>query len=86
MRKKFFKAKNDLRKAKTTTEKNLLKEKMDQEGKEYKRFISTQQKLFTRDLHKNLRELHRHHPKEYWNILKKHEGSQKSEPKVSVGF
>ena len=84
MRKKFFKAKNDLRKAKTTTEKNLLKEKMDQEGKEYKRFISTQQKLFTRDLHKNLRELHRHHPKEYWNILKKHEGSQKSEPKVSM--
>ena len=83
-RKQFFKAKNDLRKAKTPAEKNLLKEKMDQEGKEYKKFISAHQNLFTRDLHKNLRELHRHHPKEYWGILKKSEGSKKSDPKISM--
>ena len=35
-------------------------------------------------MHKNLRQLHRHHPKEYWNILKNSEGTKKSEPKVSM--
>ena len=57
---------------------------MDQEGIEYKKFISCHQKQYTRDLHKNLRNLHRHHPKEYWNILKNSEGSKKSDPKVSM--
>ena len=83
-RKIFFNAKNDLRKAKTTEEKNRCREKMDQEGREYKKYISLHQKEFTRDLHKNLRHLHRHHPKEYWNILKNSEGTKKSEPKVSM--
>ena len=93
-RKKFFEAKNDLRKAKMQEKKdncgeNVRKsveceEKMDQEGKEYKKYISMHQKEFTKELHKNLRELHRHHPKEYWNILKKCDGTKKSEPKVSM--
>ena len=83
-RKAFFNAKNDLRKAKTPEEKKHLQEKMDEVGREYKKFISTHQNAFTKDLHKNLRQLHRHHPKEYWNILKTSEGTEKSEPKVSM--
>ena len=83
-RKIFFSAKNDLRKAKTTEGENFCREKMDQEGREYRKLISIHQKEYTRDLHKNLRELHRHHPKEYWNILKNSEGTKKSEPKVSM--
>ena len=83
-RKTFFKAKNALRKAKTTEEKERCQEKMDQEGKEYKKFISVNQNNFTKVLHKNLRQLLRHHPKEYWNILKNSEGTHKSGPKVSM--
>ena len=83
-RKTFFDAKNELRKAKTPEEKKPLREKMEQVGREYKTFISTHQKEYTRDLHKNLRELHRHHPKEYWNILKSSDSPKNSEPKVSM--
>ena len=83
-RKIFFKAKNDLRRAKTTEEKERCQAKMNQEGKDYKKIISVHQNAFTKNLHKNLRQLHRHHPKEYWNILKKSEGTPKSEPKVSM--
>ena len=83
-RKQFFIEKNTLRKAKTKEEKVLRRKKMDEVGIEYKKFISSHQKQYTRDLHKNLRNLHRHHPKEYWNILKNSEGNKKSEPKVSM--
>ena len=83
-RKSFFEEKNLLRKAKTVEEKTKCREKMDKKSNEYKKFISIHQKEYTRMLHKNLRELHRHHPKEYWNILKNSEGTKKSEPKVSM--
>ena len=83
-RKTFFRTKNDLRKAKTVEEKDRCKEKMDQEGREYKKYISTHQKAFMKDLHENLRKLHRHHPREYWNILNKSEGTRMKEPKVSM--
>ena len=83
-RKNFFSAKNERRKAKTTEEKAQCNQKMDELGKEYKQFISSHQKEFTRELHKNLRQLHRHHPKEYWSILKKSEGTSKSEPKIPL--
>ena len=83
-RKKLFKAKDDLRKAKTEVEKKDCSTKLNQESIEYRQFISSHQKEFTRDLHKNLRQLHRHHPKEYWNILKKSDCTPKSEPKVSL--
>ena len=83
-RKNFFKAKNELRKAKTEAKKGECKEKMDHEGSEYKKFCSMHQKAFTKYLHKNLRELHRHHPKEYWDVFHKCDGTQKSEPKVSM--
>ena len=82
-RKQFFKAKNALRKAKTEVEKKDCSTKMDQESTEYRQFISSHQKEFTRALHKNLRELHRHNPKEYWSILKKSDNTPYSEPKVS---
>ena len=42
------------------------------------------QKEYTRNLHQNLRQLRRHHPKEYWNILKQSGGTKTSEPKVSM--
>ena len=83
-RKGFFEAKNSLRKAETLEEKNTCQENMDQKSNEYKKCISIHQKEYTRMLHKNLRELHRHHPKEYWNIQKNSEGTKKSEPKVSM--
>jgi hypothetical protein len=83
-RKIFFKAKNDLRKAKTDEEKASCREKMDEKGSEYKKFISIHQKEYTRELHKNLRQLHRHHPKEYWGILNKSGSTQKNEPSVSM--
>ena len=57
---------------------------MNQKSMEYRQFISSHQKEFSRALHKNLRELHRHHPKEYWGILKKSENSPKTDPKVSL--
>ena len=57
---------------------------MDQEGLEYKKIISLHQKEYTKALHKNLRQLRRHHPKEYWNILKNNESAKKSDPKVSM--
>ena len=69
-RKNFFKAKNLVRKAQTEEEKSILLCDMEREGKEYKAFISAHQNSFSRELHKNLRKLHRHHPKEYWSILK----------------
>ena len=53
-RKKFFSSKNDLRKAKTTEEKDRCGKKMEQEGKEYKKFISAHQKEYTKELHKIL--------------------------------
>ena len=83
-RKDFFKAKNAIRKAKTPEEKSLLQAKMDQESTGYRQFISSHQKEFTKTLHKNLRELHRHHPKEYWSILNKSDNTPKSDPKVSL--
>jgi hypothetical protein len=83
-RKNFFKAKNSVRKAKTPEEKNLNVAEMDRIGKEYKYFISANQNAFTRELHKNLRNLHRHHPKEYWSILKNSDSTPKVEPKVSL--
>ena len=83
-RKKFFKAKNLVRKAKTPVEKDRCVAEMDREGKEYKSFISANQNAFTRELHKNLRSLHRHHPKEYWSILKNSDSTPKSEPKVPL--
>ena len=83
-RKQFFTAKNELRKAKTPEEKNSCREKMDKAGIEYKIFISTHHKEYTRDLHKNLRELHRHHPKQYWQILKNSDRTKESEPNVSM--
>ena len=57
---------------------------MNREGREYKAFISANQNSFSRELHKNLRKLHRHHPKEYWSILKSSDRTSKSEPKVSL--
>lgn len=83
-RKKFFKAKNAVKSAKTKEEKDRRKAEMDQEGKEYKQFISANHNAFTRGLHKNLRELHRHNPKEYWSILKNSDSTKKSEPKVTM--
>ena len=83
-RKKFFKAKNSLRKSKTEQEKKDCKAKMDQESTEFRQLISSHQKEFTSALHKNLRELHRHHPKEYWGILKKSDNTPNSNPKVSL--
>ena len=83
-RKKFFKAKNLVRRAKSTEEKERREAEMDREGKEYKKFISAHQNAFTRDLHKNLRKLHRHHPKEYWTILKNSDRTPISEPKISM--
>ena len=76
-RKQFFKAKNSVRKAKTTEEKDSCKAEMEREGKEYKKFISAHQNSFTRELHRNLRELHRHNPKEYWSILKNSDNTKK---------
>jgi hypothetical protein len=58
---------------------------MKQKGKEYKMFISNRQKVFNKDLQKNLRDLKKRNPKEYWNILNKSEGLHKKEPKVSMG-
>ena len=83
-RKEFFKAKNALRKAKTMEEKTECKTKMNQESTEYRQLISSHQKEFSRTLQKNLRELHRHHPKEYWGILNKASDTPRSEPKVSL--
>ena len=83
-RKLFFSAKNAVREAKTSEEKDRCREQMDHSGKEYKKFISTHQKEFTKELHKNLRQLHRHHPKEYWDILNKSDGTPMKEPKVSM--
>ena len=83
-RKRFFMAKNSVKKAKTREEKSHFLAEMDRESKEYKLFISTHQNSFSRELHKNLRKLHRHHPKEYWSILKNSDGTAKNEPKVSL--
>ena len=83
-RKCFFKAKNSVRKAKTLEEKNHCVAEMDREGKEYKAFISAHQNSFSSELHKNLRKLHRHHPKEYWSILKNSDRTPKSDPKISL--
>ena len=83
-RKNFFNAKNLVRKAQTEEEKSRLLSDMDKEGKEYKAFISAHQNSFSRELHKNLRKLHRHHPKEYWSILKNSDRTEQSEPKVSL--
>ena len=83
-RKKFFQAKNSVRKAQTPEEKNKCRAEMDREGKEYKTFISSHQNAFTRELHANLRKLHRHHPKEYWTILKNSDRTPISDPKVSM--
>ena len=83
-RKSFFTAKNAVREAKTEEEKNRCTEKMNHESKEYKKSISMRQREFTRELHKNLRELHRHHPKEYWGILNNSDGTLKRESKVSL--
>ena len=80
----FFKAKNSVKKAKTEAEKELCLAEMERQGKEYKAFISANQNSFSRELHKNLRKLHRHHPKEYWSILKSSDRATKCEPKVSL--
>ena len=37
-----------------------------------------------KQFHKQLRELHRHNPKEYWNILKTSDCSQKNEPEIPL--
>tara|TARA_B110000196_G_scaffold86649_1_gene75141 strand:- start:271 stop:3555 length:3285 start_codon:yes stop_codon:yes gene_type:complete len=83
-RKTFFEAKNDIWNAKNPGEKMRCQTIMKQKGKGYKLLISKTQKTYTRELHKNLRLLKRHHPKEYWKILKSAEGSQKKSPKVSM--
>ena len=82
-RKLFFEAKNAVPKGKTVEEKTVLQATMDQKGKEYKNFIANHQKLFNKQFHKQLRELHRHNPKEYWNLLKT-DISQKNEPHISL--
>ena len=83
-RKEFFEAKNDVWTAKTQGEKMRRQTIMKQKGKGYKLLISKTQKTYTRELHKNLRSLKRHHPKEYWKILNTSEGSQKKRPEVSL--
>ena len=83
-RKSFFEAKKSVRKAKTPEEEEHCVAEMNREGREYKAFISANQNSFSRELHKNLRKLHRHHPKEYWSILKSSDRTTKSEPKVSL--
>jgi hypothetical protein len=83
-RKIFFKAKNAIRKAKTDEEKKLCQENLDQKSKEYKKFIASHQKLFNKQLHKQLRELHRHNPREYWNLLKNAKGTQKNDPQIPL--
>ena len=83
-RKMFFKAKNSVWEAKNQEEKELCLTNTKQRGKEYKLFISSTQKNYCKNLHKNLRELKKQHPKEYWNILKQADGSRHREPKVSL--
>ena len=83
-RKLFFKSKNAMRKATTVEEKKLCQDIIDQKGKEYKLFIAKHQKLFNKQFHKHLRELHRHNPKEYWNLLKTTDSSQKNEPQIPL--
>jgi hypothetical protein len=85
MRKTFLESKNSIRKAKNREEKNRRHKNMKQKGKEYQYFISNRQKVYSRELHKNLRGLKRQHPKEYWSILKKSEGSQQSKSKLPLG-
>ena len=57
---------------------------MDQKSKDYKQFISKHQKLFNKQLHNNLRDLHRHNPQEYWKLLKKSDCSKKTEPVIPM--
>ena len=83
-RKVFFKAKNSLRKAKTEVERKLCQESLDQKSKEYKQFISNHQKLFNKQLHNNLRSLHKNNPQEYWKLLKKSDRSHKTEPVIPL--
>ena len=80
----FFKAKNSVHKAKTVAEKTVCQESMDQKSKEYKQFISKHQKLFNKQLHNNLRKLHGKNPQEYWKLLKKSDGLNKTEPDIPM--
>ena len=81
----FFKAKDKIWTAKTPFELDKCSDEIRQKGKEYKTFISNRQKIFNKNLHKNLRDLKKRNPREYWQILKKSESSAKKEPKVSIG-
>ena len=83
-RKKYFKSKNAIWKSKTAKEKDQCIKNMKEKGKEYKSFISAVQKDFTKNLHKNLRELKTRNTKEYWKILKSAEGLEKKEPKIPL--
>ena len=83
-RRVYFKAKHTIWKAKTPTEKQGCIDEMRQKGKVYKTFISNRQKVFCKNLHKNLRDCKKRDPKEYWQILKKYEANPKKEPKVSI--
>lgn len=84
-RRKYLAAKNSVWEAKNQEEKDQCIKNMKIKGKEYKMHISQTQKSFNRDLQKNLRELRRHHPKEYWKILNAAEGSIKNTAKVGLG-
>ena len=83
-RRNYLKSKNTIWKSKSVAEKDTCIKNMKEKGKEYKQFISKVQKDFTRNLHKNLRDLKKQHPREYWKILKNAQGSEKKEPKVPL--
>ena len=83
-RRNYFKAKNSIWKSKSIPEKNQCVENMKEKGKEYKQFISKVQKDYSKNLHKNLRDLKKRHPREYWKILKNAESLEKKEPKVPL--
>ena len=86
-RSNYFKAKNAIwekNKTGTKVEKIQCIKSMREKGKEYKHFISKVQKDYSKNLHKNLRDLKKRHPREYWKILKTAENLEKKEPKVPL--
>ena len=58
----FFKAKDKIWTAKTPFELDKCSDEIRQKGKEYKTFISNRQKIFNKNLHKNLRDLKKTKP------------------------
>ena len=80
-RRKYFKSKNTIWKAKNPKEKEHCIKNMKEKGKEYKSFIAGVQKDYTKNLHKTLREAKPRNTREYWKILKNAQSLDKKEPK-----